>query len=194
MDYIDKTDEELIDAFYRGDREAMSVLFERHKQGVFSFVHRITMNRADAEDVVSEVFIRICDAKNRYVAQAKFKTWLFTIARNAALDHARQQKHRVSFWFKKPGSDELQSFEIEDPQDSAARTVENKEAGFYIQQALNRLPQDQKEALVLREYHDMNYEQIAVVLGCTLANVKVLIFRARAQLKNELPDFIREGR
>lgn len=193
MDYNIQTDEQLIAAFYEGGREALSVLYERHKQGVFNFVYRICANRADAEDILGEVFIRVCEGRSRFTPQATFKTWLYTIARNVSFDHARKQRNKISLWFKKPGTDELQSFEIEDTQDSARQLLDKTEAALFVQKVIARLPDDQKQALVLREYHEMNYEQIASVLGCTLANVKVLIYRARVYLRQELPDSIKEG-
>ncbi len=188
-------DEELIQQFYAGDQGAFAMIFERHKLGVLNFALRMTGNRPDAEDVTSDTFLRVCDPQHKFVvANARFKTWLYTIARNCSIDRIRQKQKWAPFWFRKPGTDEMQEMDFPDRTDSPSQSLNRKEVAHHVRQSIAKLPVDQREALLLREYQELSYEEIAQVIGCSLANVKVLIYRARTQLKDEIPAFIREGR
>ncbi len=188
------SDEQLIQSFYEGDREALAVIFERHKEGVFNFVLRMVANHADAEDITSDVFGRLCEKQNRFSPNAKFKTWLYTIARNACIDKIRGRNKFGSMWFaKKDGGEDIQ-MDFPSGDETASQALARKETAGHLQAAINRLPRDQKEALLLREFQDLSYEEISQILGCSLSNVKVLIYRARVQLKDNIPAFIKEGR
>ena len=188
------TDEELIQNFYEGNREALSMIFERHKEGVFNFAQRMVNNRADAEDAVSDAFGRLCDGTNRFIPNASFKTWFYTIVRNACIDKIRGRKKWASMWFAKTGTNETQEMDFPDQAASAAQTLQNKKAAQCVRDAITKLPVDQREAIILREYNELSYEEIAQILKCSLANVKVLIYRARVQLKDNIPAFVKEGR
>gem|GEM_PF-125851 len=187
-------DEELIKSFYEGDPEALSMIFERHKEGVFNFAQRMVSNRADAEDVLSDAFMRVCDPQHRFKADASFKTWLYTIVRNACIDRIRGKKKWGSLWFMKSGSDEAQQMDMPSEDETPSQSMQRKETAQYIKEAIAKLPVEQREAVILREYNDLSYDEIAHILGCSLSNVKIIIYRARVQLKNDIPAFIREGR
>lgn len=188
------TDEELIQNYYRGDQGALGVIFERHKDGVFNFSYRTLLNRADAEDVTSEVFSRLCAPHGQFSPTARFKTWLYTITRNACVDKIRGRQRFGSMWFQKRETGEAVQMDFPSQEDGPSQNLQNKEAGQYIQAAIEQLPTDQREALVLREFEGLSYEDIAGILRCSLANVKILIYRARTQLKSTIPSFIKEGR
>lgn len=187
-------DEELIQSFYNGNREALGLIFERHKEGVFNFALRMLANRADAEDVIGDVFGRLSGNHGRFVPNATFKTWLYTIARNACLDRIRNRRNWVSAWFRNQQSQDDVPMDFPSNKPSPSQDLQSKETAHYIRAAIQKLPEDQREALILREYEDLAYDQIAQILGCSLANVKVLIYRARVQLKDSIPAFIKEGR
>lgn len=187
------TDEELIQNYYQGDREALGVIFERHKDGVFNFAYRTLLNRADAEDVTSEVFSRLCTTHGKFSPTARFKTWLYTITRNACVDKIRGRQRWGSMWFQKKETGETVPMDFPSLEDGPSQDLQNKEVGLHIRAAIEQLPSDQREALVLREFEGLSYEEIAGILECSLANVKILIYRARTHLKTAIPSFIKEG-
>jgi RNA polymerase sigma-70 factor (ECF subfamily) len=184
-------DEELIGKFYQDDKEALKVLFTRHKEGLFNFAFRLSGNRADAEDAVSHAFMMICEKRYQPRPGASLKTWLYTVARNLCLSKFRSKNRFFSLWSSKDGQEE-KMIDIADPQSGARDRLSQQETLGLIQKAISRLPEEQKEALLLREYHGFGYEEIAQVLDCSLEKVKVLIFRARTRLKTELPPMLLE--
>jgi len=169
------------------------MLFERYKKPILNYALRVTGNRADAEDVVSEVMLAVFVKKDMYQPIAKFSTWIFTITRNNCVTKLRKRKNIFSLWVRNETGEE----ELLDPADPAAalpdELVKEKEMTAQIKKAIEKLPETQREALVLREYQDLSYEEISQVLGCSLDNVKILIFRARERIRQELSSFMVEG-
>ena len=191
---MDKRDEDLIHEYQLGNEEALTMLFERYKRPILNYALRILGNRADAEDVAGEVFLALFEKKDSYQPQAKFSTWLYTIARNNCISRIRKRKFQISLWFEKDETGELQCLDIPDDKNLPPQELARKETSFYLRRAIAKLPLEQKEALILREYQQLSYEEISQVLGCSLEKVKVVIFRAREKLREELPSFIKEER
>ncbi|MDE2028270.1 MAG: RNA polymerase sigma factor [Candidatus Omnitrophica bacterium] len=185
------TDEELINRFYQQDQEALNVLFKRHKDGLFNFAFRLSANRADAEDAVSHTFMMLCQKRYEPQPGASFKTWAYTIARNACLSRLRT---KFRFFPLRQTRDDGQEGQVDiaDTRNLVHEELRQQETAAIIQKAVSQLPPEQKEALLLREYHDFRYEEIANVLDCSLEKVKVLIFRARVRLKETLPPVLLE--
>lgn len=171
----------------------MEVLFSRHKQKVFNYAYRILANRADAEDITSDVFVRLFDKNYQSRPGAKFTTWLFTVVRNACIDRIRKRQKTVSWWVKSDNSGELKEWVVEGAVEAADEGLMQGEISSEIQKAMHKLPLNQKEALVLREFQNLSYQEISEVMQCSVENVKVLIFRGREQLRKELSSFMQEG-
>jgi len=186
-------DEELIRRFYEADEEALTVIFKRHKEGLFNFALRFVGNRADAEDAVSHTFMMVCEKRYTIKPGASFKTWAYTVARNVCLSKLRSQSRFFPLWSPKKDSEQEESIDVIDPKDIARNQLNQKEIMAIVQKAIHQLPEEQKEALILREYQGFNYAEIAQVLNCSLDKVKVLIFRARNHLKDVLPPVLLEG-
>ncbi len=189
---MDKQDEDLILEFQQGKSEALEMLYHRYKQPILNFSLRILSNRADAEDVTAEVFLVLFSKKDSYRSKAKFSTWIFTVAYNACITRIRKRKRVVSLWFTKDDDPEEKEWEIPDPNSLPSEDLAKKETALQVKRAIQNLPELQKEALVLREYHNLSYEEISQILDCSLENVKILIYRARERLKKTLPSFLRE--
>ena len=186
-----RQDEELIADYQTGNEEALKMLFERYKKPIFNFALRMLGNRADAEDVTSEVFITLVTKKDAYKPTAKFSTWIFTVTRNASISKLRKRKKSFTMWFQKEDSKDYEQWEVPDNRLPSDNIVKN-ETKLQLSRAISNLPPEQREAIILREYHQMSYDQIKEIMNCSLDKVKILIYRAREQLRNELPSIISE--
>ena len=186
-------DEELILRFYQEDQEALKVIFKRHKEGLFNFALRFVGNRADAEDAVSHTFMMVCEKRYTVSPQSSFKTWAYTVARNVCLTRIRARNKTFSLWSPKNNDPEHdQAIDVIDPKGIARDQLNGKEIMAIVQKAIYKLPEEQKEALLLREFNGFTYEEISQVLSCSLEKVKILIFRARNHLKDVLPPVLLE--
>ena len=188
-----KRDEELIIEVQSGSAAAMEELFQRYKRSIFNYALKILSNRADAEDVVSEVFIILFSRQYSYSPTAKFSTWLYTVAHNVSISRIRKRRRWLSVWFKKEDGEDFSAWEIPDTRTLPAEDLEQKETAWYVKKAIAKLPSQQREVLVLREYQGLSYEEIARVLNISLAQVKILIFRGRERLREELRSFMKEA-
>lgn len=174
-----------------GDLRAFETLIERHQQAVLGTVAKMLGHPAEAEDIAQQVFIRIWKSASRYEAQAKFTTWLFTIARNLVFNEMRRRQ-------RKPTSslEEREEFTGLATPDGAGthlspdETALRRELEQAIDNAIQSLPEKQRLAVVLRRYEEMPYEQIGEVLNLSVPAVKSLLFRARTQLKELLKDYL----
>lgn len=188
---MNKKDEELIVESKLGNREALEEIFHRYKVSLFNYAFRILGNRADAEDVVSDVFLTLSSGNTIYIPKAKFSTWLYTVAHNACISRIRKRKKFVYMWFKRKKDDTYTELDIPDVQNSPAINSDEKNIVSQIKQAIKKLPLEQREAIVLRVYQNLSYTEIREALGCSISKVKVLIFRAREKLRRELLPLIR---
>jgi RNA polymerase sigma-70 factor (ECF subfamily) len=190
---MELTDEELWEAYNSGANENFKVLFDRHKGKVFNFALRMLRNRADAEDVTSETFLQLFHKRFVDNGRAKLTTWLFTVARNASLTRLRSARHTLSMWFRNDDGT-FDEREVEDTGDLPGQEMMRRETSAMVRQAIDKLPLEQKEALILREYSGKDYAEIAEIMGCSLEKVKVLIYRAREHLRESLARVIKGGK
>lgn len=185
------TDEELLRAYNSGDSTAFEALFHRHKDKIFNFAQRLLGNRPDAEDITSEVFAMLCQKRFTDDGRAKLTTWLFTVARNACMSRLRSVKHTVSLWFKNDTDNDVQ-WDVPDTRPGPRDAMGNKDTERLVRKSLGKLPLEQKEALILREYFHKDYMEIASILNCSTDKVKVLIFRGREALRKDLHEVLKE--
>ena len=188
-----QTDEEIMMEYIAAqDQKAIEAIFERYKNRILNFCLRILGNRADAEDITADVFLALFSNKYQYDPQAKFSTWLFTVARNRCIDQIRRRKNIISMWFTSKNGGTVEQWDVEDSSHLSREELEKKETQQQVRLAIAKLPVEQKEAIVLREYHSFSYAQISQVLDCSLEKVKILIYRGREQLRGELSSLIEE--
>ncbi|MEE8558624.1 MAG: sigma-70 family RNA polymerase sigma factor [Myxococcota bacterium] len=165
-----------------GDRAAFETLFRRYTPRLLGFLSRMVPERARAEELAQEVFVRVYQARDRYEPRSRFSTWIFGIASNLALnDLARAHRRREASW-EEGAADAKGSEPLADETLVARRTAER------IVRALQRLPDRQRAALMLRLEEGLGYTEIAETLGASLASVKSLIHRARENLLASLRD------
>jgi len=189
---MEPKDEDLIKQYQSGDQKAVEMIYQRYKKGVLNFCLRILGNRAEAEDITADTFVVLFTHQYTQQSTAKFSTWLFTVARNKCISRIRKTKNQTLLWFSPKHSQEATQWEVKDSSETPREELEKREASIKVKEVLNQLPMEQKEAIVLREYHGFSYEQISKILNCSLEKVKILIYRAREDLRGQLSSFIKE--
>lgn len=177
-------------AFQEGDPDGFRRLFERYANPLLCYLTRITGNRSVAEELVQEVFLRVCRAAPAYEPRTVFRAWLYTIATNVARNEIRKREYTVRIL---PLHERSAS-----PDRGRAATAGRAEQGSpeemagarkleeIIQEGLCRLPDKQRTALILSRHHGFSYDEIAGVLGLRLGAVKSLIHRATRSMQRHL--------
>src|SRR5689334_8461946 len=178
-------DTELMLLVRAGDEISFARLLARHRDPIISFLYRLVQNAAIAEELAQDVFLRVYRAREKYEANAKFTTWLYCIATNVALNHIRDGKRARNM---EP---------LDDPENSVRRTLRSADLtaeeqmvesslGWEVRKAIAELPENQRTAVILHKYQELEYRQIAAALGCSDSAVKSLLFRAYESLRGRL--------
>ena len=176
------------------DRAAFAELVERYQRRLVGIMHHVVGHADEAEDLAQEVFLRVYRTRQKYSPQAKFSTWLFTIANNLALNNLRDRKRKPTVPLAVTDSgpmgarpqDQLANPRSEAPGHALARA----ELAGVIRKALDALNDRQKVAIVLNKFEDMGYAEIANVMGMTEKAVKSLLSRARGRLRESLTPYV----
>jgi RNA polymerase sigma factor (sigma-70 family) len=168
------TDEALMRAVRGGDLGKLGVLFERHHVSLFDFLSRMTGDRAAAEDLTQDVFVRMLKYRTTFRDEGRFETWMFHIARNARADY-----------FRRRAAVELNTDGIDAPTDAPGpgHLIERHEQTALLRRALLQLREDRRELIILARYRGMKHEAIADLLGVDAGTVKVRIHRALKELR-----------
>jgi RNA polymerase sigma-70 factor (ECF subfamily) len=179
-------DRALVAAAQAGDRRALDALLRRHYDRVHAICRRIAGSSRDADDAAQETMISIVRGLDRFDSRSAFATWIYRIATNAAVDELRKRNRRPPL----PARDEAgHAAEVVDP--LSARRIDAVADRLALDAALAALPEDFKAAVVLRDVGDLDYGEIAEVLGVPVGTVKSRIARGRARLAEQLGN--REG-
>jgi RNA polymerase sigma-70 factor, ECF subfamily len=189
----DEADEALMVLYQQGDVRAFELLLTRHRKPIFNFILRFVGSRELAEDLLQETFLRVIRGAESYKRQAKFTTWLYTIARNLCVDQSRRAKHRKAQSLDAPMSQSGESGTLLDvvpggdmPSD---RQTLSKEIHDKLHQALGDLSEEQREVFLMREFLDMPFKEIASVVGVPENTVKSRMRYALEKLRLELDDY-----
>ena len=166
-----------------GDMEALRLLVETHQARVIGTISKMLGSEAESEDLAQQVFIRIWKSAPRYKPTAKFTTWLFRITRNLVFNELRRKRHFADRSEETPEPAERSDKEPD-------QILLGEELQLAIQDAINRLPEAQRMAIILRRYEEMPYEEIAKVMETTVPAVKSILFRARAELRERLAKYL----
>ena len=179
--------------FRGGEARAFEVLLHRHRKPVYNFILRFVLIPAQAEDLLQETFLRVIKGADTYERQAKFTTWLYTIARNLCVDASRRGKHRKAQSLDAPLSGEPDGATllevVADQRPAVDRNVIGKQAGERIQQAIDALVEEQREVFIMRELLDMPFKEIAAVVGCPENTVKSRMRYALEKLREHLEEY-----
>jgi len=176
------------------DAEAFAELVELYHQRLVTVMQHLVGKLEEAEDLAQEVFLRVYRGRKKYHPRAKFSTWLFTIANNLALNvlRARQRKPAIPLNVRDSGPLGPRPAEqlVLDRERSPHDRMQQQELAAIVKQALETLNERQRVAVVLNKFEDMNYAEIAEVMGLTTKAVKSLLSRARDNLRIVLKDYI----
>ncbi|HXI85631.1 MAG TPA: sigma-70 family RNA polymerase sigma factor [Verrucomicrobiae bacterium] len=178
MQLHEQPDSEIIRLIQSGDDSAFDELMGRYKRPVVNFIFRMLGNADDADDVAQEVFVRVYQKLDTYRPATKFSTWLFALARNAAIDRLRWRARHPT-----------ESIDPESPlaaPTDTAKEVGAREIGALIAAAVAELPEDQRTVLVLSEYQGMSHAEIAAVMRCSEKSVESRLYRAKQTLRTGL--------
>lgn len=189
----DQADEDLMVLYQRGEVRAFEILLVRHRKPLYNFILRYLGDKETAEDLLQEAFMRVIKGAEAYKRQAKFTTWLYTIARNLCVDQTRRRKHRKHASLDAPldASDESGTLLDVLPSKEMAsdRKSVNKQLHETMQRAIASLSDEQREVFLMREFLDMPFKQIADVVGVPENTVKSRMRYALDKLRLELDEY-----
>jgi RNA polymerase sigma-70 factor (ECF subfamily) len=176
-----------------GDDSAFEYLVQKYRRPMLSFMYRMAHNTAVAEDLAQEVFLRVYRSREKYEASAKFTTWLYRIASNLAVNHARDTRHQRpenTVSLDEPEPDTGLTMDLPDTSLTAEEAILKRERLAAIRQRVEALPERQKMALIMHKYQQMDYRQIADALKLSESAIKSLLFRAYETLRVQLKEFV----
>lgn len=181
-------DTHLMHRLQQGDLAAFEDLISRHRDTVVNLAYRFMGDRAEAEDALQEVFLRVFRARERYEPTARFSTWLYRIATNYCLNALKARRSdRWTSLHAVDGDGESYLPEIPSEREPAPEErAEKAETAALVRQAVERLPDSQRMAIVLNKYHGQSYQEVAEAMDLTVMAVKSLLMRARVNLKESL--------
>ena len=184
------TDEDLVAAVLEGDRERFGDLIDRYQGRLVNYLFRLLRNADDAHDLAQEVLVKVYQVLDRYDPQYKFSTWLFRVAQNAAIDQIRRRRLKVVSLRQEDEEGEGRDWDLPSPERGPYGELRNQERGEAIQEAIESLPWEYRELILLRHFGELPYEEIARIKEMPLGTVKNKLFRGRQMLKEKLQEFL----
>ncbi|MEX0593276.1 MAG: sigma-70 family RNA polymerase sigma factor [Balneolaceae bacterium] len=177
-------DESLMKRFQEGDEQAFSELVNRYQDRLHNFLFRYTRNRQDCEDLAQETFIRVYRKRDSYKPIARFSTWMYTIALNLARSEFRKQKKmQLVSIHEDPADSDSREMVFESVEVQPDRALENKMDMERLEDALDQLTEEYRDAVVLRDIQQLSYEEIAEITETPMGTVKSRINRGRIQIQ-----------
>jgi RNA polymerase sigma-70 factor, ECF subfamily len=176
-----------------GDEAAFSALVQKYRRPMIGFMYRLCHNPATAEELAQEVFLRVYRSRISYEPSAKFTTWLYRIATNLAVNHARDTRHERpenTLRLDEPDQETGTTPDLADDSLSAEEQILKRERLAAIRSVVNALPERQRVAVIMHKYQQMDYREIAGVLKLSESATKSLLFRAYETLREQLKEFV----
>jgi RNA polymerase sigma factor (sigma-70 family) len=164
-------DEDLMLQVRNGEVAMLGVLFDRYQLPLFNFYSKMTQDRVVSEDLVQEVFLRILRYRQTYRPGTAFRAWMYQIARNTRIDEVRKTRPEMPLV-----SEPVAATSVSD-------SAQQQQEAAMLQRALMQLPEDKREILILSRFQELQYDEIARLLGCEVGAVKVRVHRALQQLR-----------
>ena len=185
-----------VDAMLRvktGDESAFAYLVQKYRRPMVGFMYRMCHNPSTAEELAQEVFLRVYRSRTSYEPSAKFTTWLYRIATNLAVNHARDTRHERpenTLRLDEPDQETGNTPDLADDSLSAEEQILKRERLAAIRGVVNALPERQRLAVIMHKYQQMDYRQIAGVLKLSESATKSLLYRAYETLREQLKEFV----
>lgn len=176
---VTESDERLMSFVKAHNKSAFEKLYERYKQKIFNFILNMLNDQAKAEDLTQEVFLKVYKNAEKFSEDAKFSTWIYTIAKNTTIDYIRKKKD-VLVGQSEDGSEWLEN-QIDEEQNIEMQVILKSDIEI-LQKCIEKLVINQREALCLRVFSDFSYEEIAKVLNKSTSSIKSLINRSKVSL------------
>jgi RNA polymerase sigma-70 factor (ECF subfamily) len=176
-----------------GNMAGFDFLIQKYRKPIIHFMYRMVHNQAVAEELAQEVFLRVYRSRETYRAEARFSTWLYRIATNLGVNHARDTRHErtaSTVYLDEPDSETGSTPDVADTTLSAEDKLLRQERLNAIRQHVLALPERQRMAVLMHKYEGMDYKQIGDVLKLSESATKSLLFRAYQTLREKLKDFI----
>jgi RNA polymerase sigma-70 factor (ECF subfamily) len=176
-----------------GDESGFNYLVEKYHRAMVHFLFRMVHTQAVAEELAQEVFLRVYRSRESYRAEAKFTTWLYRIATNLAVNHARDTKHEraaQNVYLDVPDEETGTTPEVADDEPTVEQRMMRDERMAAIRKHVMALPERQRMAVLMHKYQGMDYRQIGDVLKLSESATKSLLFRAYQTLRDKLKEFV----
>ena len=179
------TDEELVARSIGGDHDSFNQLILRWERPIYALAYRTIGREEEARDVCQETFLRAFRALPKFRREAKFSSWIYRIALNLCRDWARKER-RTPVVQPPEDMDLIEMAAAAEPSESIEDLVARKDMAERVEQAMTRLPEEQRTAIVLKEYHGLTFQEIADLQGCPLSTVKTRLYQGLTVLRREL--------
>ena len=181
------SDEELVALSQGGDLDSFNQLVLRWERPIYALAYRVIGREEDARDVAQETFLRAFRALKGFKGQAKFSSWLYRITLNLCRDWIRREK-RTPLAQAPEGVDLVELAGEATPLDSIEDLVGRKQLGRAVSKAMALLPEEQRTAIILKEYHGLTFQEIAELLDCPLSTVKTRLYQGLSVVRKQLRD------
>lgn len=176
-----------------GNMAAFDVLISKYRKSIINFMYRMTRNQAVAEELTQEVFLRVYRSRETYRAEARFSTWLYRIATNLGVNHARDTRHEraaSTVYLDESDAETGTTPDVADQTPGAESNLIRRERMAAIREHVVALPERQRMAVLMHKYEGMDYKQIGEVLKLSESATKSLLFRAYQTLREKLKEFV----
>jgi RNA polymerase sigma-70 factor, ECF subfamily len=180
-----RTDEELVAQSIGGDVESFNQLMLRWERPIYALAYRVIGREEEARDVVQETFLRAFRGIANFRGQAKFSSWIYRIALNLCRDWIRRER-RAPITPTPEGVDLVEMAAAQGPTESIEDLVARNDMSRAVAIAMARLPEQQRTAIILKEYHGMTFQEIADLQGCPLSTVKTRLYQGLSVLRRQL--------
>jgi len=179
------TDEELVARSMAGDAESFNQLVLRWERPIYALAYRVIGREEEARDVAQETFLRAFRALSGFKGEAKFSSWLYRITLNLCRDWIRKEK-RTRVLQAPEGLDIIELAGAATPTETIEQRIGRKDLGRAVSKAMAALPEEQRTAIILKEYHGLTFQEIADMLDCPLSTVKTRLYQGLSVVRKQL--------